>query len=89
MSTRVPPAKGHAVVQAAKLLGAASLAVFGIALAWQRVASFGDKPSMQGAAYDVPERGPVPDFWLREHAAGRAEARRTGKPVFLVIRCEP
>ncbi|MCS7020626.1 MAG: hypothetical protein NZ703_04085 [Gemmataceae bacterium] len=27
--------------------------------------------------------------WLSDYAAARAEARRTGKPIFLVFRCEP
>jgi hypothetical protein len=27
--------------------------------------------------------------WHRDYAAARAEARRTGKPLFVVFRCEP
>jgi hypothetical protein len=27
--------------------------------------------------------------WLSDYQAARAEARRTGKPIFLVFRCEP
>jgi hypothetical protein len=27
--------------------------------------------------------------WQRDYEAGKAEARRTGKPIFLVFRCEP
>jgi hypothetical protein len=27
--------------------------------------------------------------WHTDYAAARAEARRTGKPIFLVFRCEP
>ena len=27
--------------------------------------------------------------WHADYAAARAEARRTGKPIFLVFRCEP
>jgi hypothetical protein len=27
--------------------------------------------------------------WLSDYSAARAEARRTGKPIFLVFRCEP
>jgi opacity protein-like surface antigen len=27
--------------------------------------------------------------WLTDYAAARAEAKRTGKPLFLVFRCEP
>ena len=27
--------------------------------------------------------------WRTDYNAARAEARRTGKPIFLVFRCEP
>jgi hypothetical protein len=27
--------------------------------------------------------------WLADYAAAKAEARRTGKPIMLVFRCEP
>ena len=27
--------------------------------------------------------------WHSDYAAARAEARRTGKPILLVFRCEP
>ena len=27
--------------------------------------------------------------WHTDYEAARAEARRTGKPIFLVFRCEP
>lgn len=27
--------------------------------------------------------------WHTDYDAARAEARRTGKPIFLVFRCEP
>jgi hypothetical protein len=27
--------------------------------------------------------------WHRDYDAAKAEARRTGKPIFLVFRCEP
>lgn len=27
--------------------------------------------------------------WLTDYDAAKAEARRTGKPIFLVFRCEP
>ena len=27
--------------------------------------------------------------WHTDYAAARAEAKRTGKPIFLVFRCEP
>jgi hypothetical protein len=36
---------------------------------------------------------PEPDAakygWYADYAAGKAEARRTGKPIMLVFRCEP
>jgi hypothetical protein len=27
--------------------------------------------------------------WYSDYAAARAEAKRTGKPIFVVFRCEP
>ena len=27
--------------------------------------------------------------WVADYSKGLAEARRTGKPIFLVFRCEP
>jgi hypothetical protein len=27
--------------------------------------------------------------WHTDYDAGKAEAKRTGKPIFLVFRCEP
>jgi hypothetical protein len=27
--------------------------------------------------------------WFSDYESGRAEARKTGKPIFLVFRCEP
>jgi hypothetical protein len=27
--------------------------------------------------------------WLNDYAAARTEARKTGKPIMLVFRCEP
>ena len=27
--------------------------------------------------------------WHTDYAAAKAEAKRTGKPIFLVFRCEP
>jgi hypothetical protein len=38
-------------------------------------------------------RPPKPDAakygWLSDYAAAKAEAKRAGKPIFLVFRCEP
>ena len=36
------------------------------------------------AKFDAAKLG-----WHTDYAAARAEARRTGKPIFLVFRCEP
>ena len=36
---------------------------------------------------------PTPDAarhgWYADYPAGKAEAKRTGKPIMLVLRCEP
>jgi hypothetical protein len=32
---------------------------------------------------------PARHGWHSDYAAARAEAKRTGKPIFLVFRCEP
>jgi hypothetical protein len=42
-----------------------------------------------GASRPGSPRGPAPDFWLTDYAAGRDASQHTGKPIFLVIRCEP
>ena len=42
-----------------------------------------------------PHRRAPPKFdaakfgWHTDYAAAKAEAKRTGKPIFLVFRCEP
>jgi uncharacterized membrane protein len=36
-----------------------------------------------------PGRGADKFGWYADYASARAEARRTGKPIFLVFRCEP
>ena len=36
-----------------------------------------------------PRPDPAKFGWYTDYAAGKAEARRTGKPIFLVFRCEP
>ena len=41
-------------------------------------------PASAQAATDAARFG-----WYDDYAAGRAEARRTGKPVMLVFRCDP
>ncbi len=43
-----------------------------------------------GLAYAQPRKlDPAKFGWLNDYAEARAEARRTGKPIFLVFRCEP
>ena len=36
-----------------------------------------------------PKLDPARYGWYADYAAATAEARRTGKPIFLVFRCEP
>jgi hypothetical protein len=74
--------------KALRLAGAAILATFGVWLAYQRVSSWGEPPD-RSAAFKGKTRGETPAFWLRDHASGRELAQQTGKPIFLVIRCEP
>lgn len=38
----------------------------------------------RGPALNVAKYG-----WHTDYAEARAEARKTGKPIFLVFRCEP
>lgn len=40
-------------------------------------------------ATGVQKLEPARYGWFNDYAAARAEARRTGKPIFLVFRCEP
>ena len=43
-----------------------------------------------GAANAQPRKlDPAKYGWHTDYAAAKAEARRTGKPIFLVFRCEP
>jgi hypothetical protein len=41
------------------------------------------------APLDAPAQPQKAFGWLKDYEAGKAEARRTGKPIFLVFRCEP
>jgi hypothetical protein len=42
------------------------------------------------AAPVLAQRGnPKATGWHTDYAAARAEAKRTGKPLFVVLRCEP
>jgi hypothetical protein len=36
-----------------------------------------------------PKPDPARFGWYTDYAAAKAEARRTGKPILLVFRCEP
>ena len=41
------------------------------------------------AAAAPPKYDPAKYGWHSDFATATAEARRTGKPIFLVFRCEP
>jgi hypothetical protein len=46
--------------------------------------------ALPGAAAAQPRKtDPARYGWRADYAAARAEAKRTGKPIFLVFRCEP
>jgi hypothetical protein len=46
--------------------------------------------SIAGVAQGRPPKpDPVKYGWFTDYAAAKAEAKRTGKPIFLVFRCEP
>lgn len=42
-----------------------------------------------GASTSVQKLDPARYGWYSDYEAARAEARRSGKPIFLVFRCEP
>ena len=42
-----------------------------------------------GSASAAPKIEPAKYGWHTDYAAARAEAKRTGKPMMLVFRCEP
>jgi hypothetical protein len=43
-----------------------------------------------GLAIAQPRKlDPARHGWQSDYAEARAEAKRTGKPIFLVFRCEP
>jgi hypothetical protein len=45
---------------------------------------------LSGAANAAPPKPDPAKFgWHTDYAAAKAEARRTGKPILLVFRCEP
>lgn len=41
------------------------------------------------AAQPRPRPDPAKFGWHTDYDAARAEAKRAGKPIFLVFRCEP
>jgi hypothetical protein len=54
---------------------------------WMMAAVLGLAASAGGARTAAPrETKPV---WQTDYARARAEARRTGKPLFVVFRCQP
>src|SRR5687768_16544904 len=69
-----------------RVAAAGSFAAFGVWLAVQQLISASRAPESRVSGQG---RGPTPEFWLNSHAAGREQAQATGKPIFLVIRCEP
>lgn len=46
------------------------------------------KGAVAAAAQGKGKKGNAPAFWLRDYAGARAQARESGKPIFVVIRCE-
>ena len=36
-----------------------------------------------------PKPEPAKFGWFTDYASAKAESKRTGKPIFLVFRCEP
>jgi len=36
-----------------------------------------------------PQFDPAKYGWYNDYSAAKAEAKRTGKPIFLIFRCEP
>jgi hypothetical protein len=42
-----------------------------------------------GAASAAPKPDAAKFGWYTDYTAAKAEAKRTGKPIFLVFRCEP
>lgn len=72
-----------------KLSVAGLAAASAVVIAGVQIASSG-RPQHSGTpATLIPPRGAAPEFWLTDYASGRTESRNTGKPIFLVIRCEP
>ena len=43
-------------------------------------------PALAAAA---PKVDPAKFGWFTDYGAAKAEAKKTGKPIFLVFRCEP
>jgi hypothetical protein len=72
-----------------RLVAAASLAALAVWFAWHQISALAKPAEYTGPLGTRPIRPIVPEFWLRDHAAARAQAQTTGKPIFLVIRCEP
>ena len=44
---------------------------------------------LPGAAPAAPKPDAAKYGWFNDYAAAKAEAKRTGKPMMLVFRCEP
>ncbi len=85
LSQPVPAAKARWF----RFAAAGSFAAFSVWLAVQQLTSAGRVSETRGQGTPLRDRTPAPEFWLSNHAAGREQAQATGKPIFLVIRCEP
>lgn len=56
---------------------------------WLMAALLGIAAGMDGPARGQEMRDPQYPRWFANYEAARAEARRSGRPMFLVFRCVP
>ena len=54
-----------------------------------RVLALSTLLSVAGSASAQPTSEAAKFGWYDDYAAGKAEARRSGKPIMLVFRCDP
>jgi len=45
--------------------------------------------SLAALSATAPKPDPERHGWFTDYPAALAEARKTGKPIFLIFRCEP
>lgn len=55
-----------------------------VAMSWLWIGMLASSGVSGGQKLDPARYG-----WFSDYEAARAEARRSGKPIFLVFRCEP